>query len=222
MQGKKIKWITGFVLLFVVLAIFLAKPVYNMFTNNSSWSNNEHADYRSLFKNESLSNLLFTSTIESNNREPESFYCYNKGYNIFVTKLRTTNILDWRNVIRIEKDAATEDFGYEYIVTHNFDSDLNIMSSRLPVINNIEIGIEDGDATRIDFTPNRQSYYLRFKKLSLTLNQNQDYLIIKPEETNYQAAITFIKNGGWIYILLMTPAREGVKIQPDQLTRLIN
>src|ERR1700749_1389387 len=111
MNNKKVKWIVRLGLLFIILAILLVKPIYNSFTNYSSWSNNEHADYRLLFKNEVLPNLQFTSTIESNTREPESFYCYNNDFNILVTKIHVVRVSDWRNLIKINKTALTMDYG---------------------------------------------------------------------------------------------------------------
>jgi hypothetical protein len=221
-NARNIKWIVRIGLLLIALIVILAKPIYTMLTSQEQWSGLELADYKTLFKNDLQSKLILFNTIQSKTREPESQYVYNDDFNIFITKLHISDTLNLTKNITIKKQASIKAYNDLYFSIRSSGSKIHVKSGELPLTNDIEIGIENPNVKIIDSIPNRVSFYIVFKRLSLTINQNQNYLILESGEPNYPAAFTFIKKGNLLYVLLMTPANKNAKMQPSQLTNIIN
>ncbi len=221
-NSQRTKWMIRIGLLIIVFIVILGKPIYTILTSQESWSKNDPVDYRSLFKNELSTNLLLFNTIESKTVEPESQYIYNQSFNIFVTKIHINDTLNLNKSITIKDQHAIKEYNDLYFSIRSLGCKIHVKSGELPLTNNIEINIKNTDFKILDSTLNQMSLYTVFKRFSLTINQNQTYLIAETDEPNYPMAITFIKKNNLLYLLLMTPASKNIKMQPDQLKNLIN
>jgi hypothetical protein len=219
---KNIKWIIRIGVLFIVLIIILAKPIYTMLTSQEHWSRTELTDYKELFKNNEHSKLILFNTIQSKVREPESQYIYDENFNIFVTKLHAKEALDLIKDITTNKQYLSKEYNDLYLSIRSSGSKIHLKSGKLPLVNDIQIGVEDSDVKRVDSNVNRVSFYILFKKLSLTINQNQNYIIAESEKPYHPITFSFIKKDNSLYIIMMTQANNNTKMQPDQLTNLLN
>ncbi len=166
-NGKKNKLVFRIGLLLIILIAVLAKPIYTLITNQESWSKEELLEYKKLFKNNEWENLRLFNTIHSKTREPESQYIYKNSFNVFVTKIQSSDTLNLTKVIVMENQASALEMNEVYFSIRSFDCKIHIKSGKIPLVNNVELQIESPEVAIVAVSTGKASYFFSFKTFSL-------------------------------------------------------
>ncbi len=208
-------------LLILIFTAVLAKPIYTIISNRENLSQKEMVDYKNLFDKKAWSGLRLFNTVESKLREPESQYIYNNEYNVFVTKVHISDSLNLEKAVTFKNEVSKIVRDEVYFSIRSFNSEIHIKSGKLPLTNNIELKI-DGNLDTVSMAKNQASFYLKFKTSSIVFNNDQSYIVLETDKPNTSAAISLIKKGNLLYIVMMTIDKDKVEMGPKELIAILD
>jgi len=209
-----------YIILILIFAIVLAKPIYTVLSNREHLSHKELVDYKNLFDKKAWSDLRLSNTVESELREPESLYIYKDKYNLFVTKVHVPDSLEIDKLLTLKYEASKTIEDEVYFSIQSFNFKIHIKSGELTLVKSINLKVE-GKLTTIVFAKDLASFYINFKTSSIVFNNDRSYIVLKTEKAISSAALSFIKKGGLLYVVLLTPAINKAEISPQQINTIL-
>lgn len=205
----------------VIYFLFLISKMFTTISRDKvTWSKTSIPAYDSLFSTATQKELHVLSTVKSKLREPESSYFLESGFNIFVYRVTFKDENFNHNFIKISKGLSDNKNSEVYSELPSSGFEMFKKEGKIDSITNVNIKYYGDDFKILKKDSSTLCYYVLFRSLSISFDE-EPFDIVANANKSISANLAFIKQGQFLYIILMTPSNDN-KVKSDQLYKILS
>jgi hypothetical protein len=215
--GMRMIFLAGIVSLGIILF-----TVYTVMDDQITCSSTPLSEYNSLFTKDAQRKLHVLVTKKSRNREPISTYIYENRFNICVSKIVLSKDLPLKDLISFQNVSSYQSLNQVYADLPSFNFRMNIKAGKCVIASAVHFKYSGETAIAIKKNDSLLYCYFKFKTFSINYNDEPYDIIANSDKSIIPAGCAFIKKGKFLYVIIITEAKEAKEMNPDLIYNITN